>query len=182
MKKRIVRFVISAAVMLVLLLPVRFLTACGQSLGHSLTREEFGEFSFSLTWGCYGISSYDSGTGELIKTTDTTHPEDYVTTCRLSEEEMLRIFDIVSRLNVESYPDVYNPHRDGFASEPPMTLVLTVHTDSVQKTITAKNIAYSFSSPKVKGQAFLSACEEIKDILTGTDEWQALPDYEYYYD
>ena len=35
---------------------------------------------------------------------------------------------------------------------------------------------------EVKGQAFLSACEEIKDILTETDEWQALPDYEYYYD
>ncbi len=178
MKKRIMRFAINVAVMLVLLLPVTLLTACS----HSLTKEEFGEFSFSLTWGCYGISSYDSSTGELIKTTDTTHPEDYVTTCRLSEEEMLRIFDIVSRLNVESYPDIYNPHRDGFASIPPMTLILTVHTNTVQKTITAKDIAYSFSSQKVKGQAFLSACKKIRDILTATDEWQALPDYEYYYD
>ena len=27
------------------------------------------DYSFSLTWGVYGVSSYDSSTGKLVKTT-----------------------------------------------------------------------------------------------------------------
>ena len=29
------------------------------------------DFSFSIVWDCYGISSYDSATGKLVKTNDT---------------------------------------------------------------------------------------------------------------
>ena len=32
------------------------------------------------------------------------------------------------------------------------------------------------------GQKFLDVCKAIEDILTSTDEWKALPDYEFYYD
>ncbi len=39
-----------------------------------------GSFSFSLTWGCYGVSSYDSKIGVLLNTTDATRPDDYITT------------------------------------------------------------------------------------------------------
>ena len=38
------------------------------------------EFSFSLTWGTFGISSYDSATGKLVKTKDAPTPEAYITT------------------------------------------------------------------------------------------------------
>ena len=49
------------------------------------------DFSFALTWNCLGVSSYDSATGKLVKTTDATHPEDYVTEYRLTEQERRQI-------------------------------------------------------------------------------------------
>ena len=139
-------------------------------------------FSFSLTWGCYGISSYDSETGKLVKTTDATNPEEYITTYQLTDAQKQQIYDLVKGLNVTAYPDMYNPHNDGLASEPPMTLVLTVHTDMVQKTITAEDIALTFESQNSQGQKFLSVCKAIRDILMETEAWKALPEYEYFYD
>ena len=137
--------------------------------------------SFALTWDVYGISSYDSATGRLVKTKDATHPEDYVTTCTLSAETMDEIRALLASLDVNSYPDEYNP-TPSQASEPPMTLILTVRTDGGEKTIRAENISLSFSSDNKKGQAFLDACKTIRDLLTATDEWKALPDYEFYYE
>lgn len=139
-------------------------------------------FSFSLTWGCYGISSYDSKTGKLVKTTDATNPEEYVTTYQLTEGQKQQIYDLVKNLNVTTYPDAYNPHPDGVVSEPSMTLILSVKTDTVQKTITAADIALTFESEDSQGQKFLSVCKAIRDILMETDEWKALPEYEFFYD
>ena len=67
------------------------------------------EFSFSLTWGCYGVSSYDSKTGKLIKTTDATNPEDYVTDYQLTDEDKEYFYDLISLLDINSYPDEYDP-------------------------------------------------------------------------
>ena len=33
-----------------------------------------------------------------------------------------------------------------------------------------------------KGQKFLSVCKAIEEILTGSEEWKALPEYEFLYD
>ena len=140
------------------------------------------DFFFSLKWDCYGISSYDSKTGKLVKTTDTTHPEDYVSTYKLTADEYTRIYNLISDLNVASYPDIYNPHIDGLCSSPSMTLILSVHTNTLDKTIKAENIAWTFESSNKKGQKFLSVCKAIRDILVETEEWKALPDYEFYYD
>ena len=45
------------------------------------------DYSFSLTWNTFGISSYDSKTGKLVKTKDAPNPEDYITTHFLTAEE-----------------------------------------------------------------------------------------------
>lgn len=139
-------------------------------------------FSFSLTWGCYGISSYNSETGRLVKTTDATHPEDYVTEYQLPREDLERIYDYICALDVASYPDEYKPHKNGLASSPPMSLILTVRTDGFEKTIRAENIAITYESKDKKGQAFLTTCKAIRDILIKTEEWKALPEYEVFYD
>ena len=139
-------------------------------------------FSFSLTWGCYGISSYDSETGKLVKTTDATKPEDYVTTYQLTTEQKQIIYDLIMNLNVTDYPDTYNPHRNGLASSPSMTLILSVNTDTTHKTITAEDIAYTYAADNSEGQEFLSVCKAIQDILTSTEEWKSLPEYEFFYD
>ncbi len=139
-------------------------------------------FSFSLTWNVFGISSYDSVTGRLIKTTDATRPEDYVTTYRLTDEETARISELIRGLDIDRYPDVYDPQAGNIASDPSMTLILSVRMGETEKTVTAKNIALTYESDDPDGQRFLDVCREIIEILTGTEAWQSLPEYEFFYD
>ncbi len=138
------------------------------------------DFAFALTWNCYGISSYDSQTGKLVKTTDATTPDDYVTYYQLTDQDKEYIYNLIAPLDVNSYPEVYDPQNG--MSKPSMTLILTVYGNGTQKTIKAENIALSFISEDEKGQAFLSVCEAICNRLTATEEWKALPDYEMVYE
>ena len=138
-------------------------------------------FSFALTWNCYGISSYDSATGKLVKTTDATHPEDYVTTHYINEKEAGQVWQLIQKLDIESYPDEYDPN-PGVFSTPDMTLILTVRTADGEKTVKAEGIAMSYESKDEKGQKFLDTCRAIEEILTDTEEWKALPDYEFLYE
>lgn len=139
------------------------------------------DFSFALTWGAFGISSYDSQTGKLVKTTDATNPSDYVTNYQLTEEEKAHIFyDLIYPLNVDAYPGMFDPSNG--ISTPSRTLILTVRMNGTEKTIKAKDISFSNESEDAKGQAFLSTCKAISDLLKATEEWKALPDYEVIYE
>ena len=144
------------------------------------TQEEVpDDFSFALTWNVYGVSSYDSETGKLVKTTDATNPEDYVTNYKLTKEDKEYIYDLLASLDVNSYPDTYNPSND--ISKPSITLILTVRMDGTEKTIEAKNISDFDASDDEKAQKFLSVCEEISNRIMETEEWNALPEYEKSY-
>lgn len=138
------------------------------------------EFSFSLSWGTFGISSYDSATGKLIKTKDAPNPEEYITTYHLTVEEKARIREILLDLDILSYPIEYNP-TEGNGSNPSQILILSVQSETLNHTITAEDVAYSEGTSE-RGQKFMDACKAISDILTATDEWKALPDYPYLYD
>lgn len=139
-------------------------------------------FSFCLTWNTYGISSYDSATGKLVKTTDATNPEDYITTLHLDSKQLLQIGALLRDLDMESYPEEYDPHAGALGSEPSMTLILTLRSGGAEKTVRAQDIALTYESGDPKGQKFLDVCKEIRNILTATQEWQALPEYEFIYD
>ena len=139
------------------------------------------DFSFSLVWGTFGISSYDSKTGKLVKTSHATNPEEYITNYLLSEDEEQTIYDLIRKLDVSSYPDQYNPDPN-LHSEPSMSIIFTVHTYTGDKTISAEDIAIGYDCENEKGQKFLTTVKAIKDILTGTEAWKALPDYEFYYE
>ena len=152
-------------------------SACGETR----LSEEPEEFSFFIRWGVYGISSYDSETGRLVKTTDATEPDDYVTGYKMSEEELKRVYELIKRLRIESYPDEYDPNI-GLSSDPSATVVLTVRSGDFEKTVTAEYISLGYDSNTVKGQRFLDTVKEIVDILTATEEWKALPVYEVIYD
>lgn len=110
------------------------------------------DFSFALTWNCYGESSYDSLTGELVKTTDATNPEDYVTNYQLTGEDKEYIYHLLGNLDVNSFPDVYDPNNG--LSKPNMTLILTVRVNGEVKTITAKHIALSLNQRMKRGSSF----------------------------
>ena len=63
-----------------------------------------------------------------------------------------------------------------------MTLILSVKADGIDKTITVKETMLSYETNNKKGQKFLDTCKGIRDILTTTEEWKALPEYEFFYD
>ena len=138
------------------------------------------DFRFSLTWGCYGYSSYDSATGRLVKTTDTTHPEDYVTYYEFSDEEKAEIYQRLIAMDIQSYPENYNPQNA--MSTPDMTLIVTAFLDGEEVTVRAEHIGLSYESTDKKGQRFLNFCEDISNRLMATAEWKALPEYENFYD
>lgn len=152
-----------------------------EEVGVSSVSTNHPNYSFSLTWNTYGISSYDSITGTLIKTSDATNPKDYTTNLKLTEQQYSAIWKLIKGLDIESYPDEYNPHGDG-SSDPHMTLILSVKADGIDKTITVKETMLSYEANNKKGQKFLDTCKGIQDILTATEEWKALPEYEFLYD
>lgn len=138
------------------------------------------DFSFSLTWGTYGISSYDSETGRLVKTSEAANVDAYKTTHHLTAQELVEIYKTIHDLDVSSYPDQYNPMGNQ-ASTPNQSLILSVQTGVLQKTIEAKGIAYG-EAVDWKGKKFIDACNKISTILTSTAAWKALPDYPILYD
>ncbi|MBO5736362.1 MAG: hypothetical protein J6S04_01010 [Clostridia bacterium] len=138
------------------------------------------EFDFSLTWGTFGISSYDSKTGRLVKTDDVSNVEDFTTTYFLTPREKLTIYKTVRELNMTSYPEEYNPTA-GIGSNPYQTLILSVEINATNMKITANEVALGDATSE-KGQRFMDACNTISDILENTEEWKALPDYPYLYD
>ena len=140
-------------------------------------------FSFSLTWNVLGISSYDSTTGKLVKTSDATNPDDYITTYILTDTQKEKIYNLISSLDIASYPDYpdyYDPHNGEEFGIPPNYLILSVQTNSIEKCISSTGFI-SYDAENSKGQNFLNVCYEIINILTATEEWQALPDYEFHY-
>ena len=147
--------------------------------------EEYpADFQFSLTWNTYGISSYDSDTGKLVKTTDATNPEEYVTELHLTGEQKQLIWRAVSMLELDSYPDApdnYDPYPN-VKSEPSQTVILTVTYNGESKTIQAKNIAFGGETLTRKAAVFLHVRDVIVSIIQETDEWKALPEYEFYYE
>ncbi len=148
-------------------------------LGVAVQKNDTG-FEFSLTWGCYGISSYDSRTGKLVKTSHATHPEDYITQLTLTSEQYEEIKQLFRDLEIESYPDEYNPSK--YMSTPSATLILTLKTADFEKTVTAADICLDNEGKDKMGQKFLDTCYAISEMLMDTEEWNALPDYEFYYD
>lgn len=150
------------------------LSACGSVP----TENRPDDFSFSLVWGVYGISYYNSESGSLVKTTDATNPEDYITSLRLTSEQLDAIYQKIAELQIEKYPDKYDPFNGMMSSVPSRTIVLTCG----DKSIVCEDISLLSESDNKKGQKFLDTVNFIVNILTSTEEWQALPDYEFYYD
>lgn len=126
-------------------------------------------FEFSLTWDMESRGSYDSATGVLTKEsgdgTEFCHTEYFLTA-----EQLIMIRDMVYRLDIESYPDVYAPEGDESVGNT-VSLTLTVKTASFEKTVNAR-LPYP-SAESVETDLF-GVCRTIADILTSTDEWNSL--------
>ena len=146
-----------------------------------LTKERAEDFSFALTWGVYGISSYDSRTGKLVKTKDATNPEDYVTYLHLSDETLDYFYRLLRDLDIEDYPDEYDPDPHTMC-EPSAALSVTVRVGGKSKTVKVDDMAVSHLAMIGKSKRYIEICSLIRDLLMETEEWKSLPDYEFYYD
>jgi hypothetical protein len=166
------------ALILALLMLIPCLSGCGEKI---LPQERPEDFSFSLIWGAYGTSSYDSRTGKLVKTTDATHPEDYVTYLHLSDETLDYFYGLLRDLDVESFPDEYDPDRHTMC-EPSSALTVTVRAGGRTKTVRVDDMAASRIAYIGKCKKYIETCTAIRDFLMQTEEWKALPEYEFFYD
>ena len=151
------------------------------SIAFLTVEDTSSDFYFSVTWGVFGISSYDSKTGKLVKTTDATHPEDYVTEYFLTDAEREEIRAILTDLDIENLGEF--DYDDFGLSDPHLSLSLTVKMGDIDKTVNIPEAEIGYDGGRTpKAKKLLSAIEAIRDILVNTDEWKALPDYEFYYD
>lgn len=135
------------------------------------------DFYISLTWECYGCRSYNSETGQL---SDCEHDTCY----QLTNEDKAYFYDLITSMDIFSYPDTYDPN-PGVICHPPTTLILKVRINGDSKEIRAENISdYASSIPLIgrKGQKFLSTCDSIAFRLMRTQEWKDLPESKYQYE
>jgi len=141
-------------------------------------------FEFSLTFGIEGTSSYNSKTGELIRTKHSQNPEKYTATMTLPQDKLNEIANIINELNINSYPDKYDPVNDPksleiMTSSPSRTIILTVTTPEFTKTVNCSDIDLFGGGYNAKSKAFLSAIDKITEIITETDEWKAFPELDF---
>ena len=147
----------------------------------NLPEEMPEDFTFSLTWGVSGHSTYDGETGLLVKTDDVVElsPEDFQTTLSLSKEQREQAYRLIHKMNIFAYPENYHPGLS--RSDPPCTLGVTVRLGDTEKRVVCYNVG-SYDHATLKGRRFLDTCWGLVEMVTATPEWKALPDYEVYYE
>ena len=156
------------------------LLACTSCRNDVFTKNMPEDFSFSIKWNVFGISSYDSSTGKLVKTTDATNPEDYITTYTMSEEELEHVYNLIYNLKIDKYDNVFNP--DPFKmSSPYKSFTLSVQIGDYSKTVSAPQVCIDSNGGTIKGIKYLRVVNEISKILIDTEEWKSLPPYEFAY-
>ncbi len=146
------------------------------------------DFAFSIVWGTYGNSSYDSKTGKLVKTKNATDVSKYTCSVRLTKEQLIEVSRILlSDIDLFKYPDAYDPINAPDAefkimSEPNQTIILSVSANGRTKTVSCSEVAYGSSGYCEEARAFLNAENRIVELITSLPEWAAFPEYEFFYE
>ena len=111
--------------LITLVLLLLTLTSCNL-FKRSLPKEMPEDFSFQVMWNNYGISTYDSKTGILIKHKYASNVDNYTTTYFLTDNELKEIYNLIYELNIESYPDEfpYGTFVDADPTESALTVLL----------------------------------------------------------
>ena len=167
----------------ILLIPITILMAissCSTSDVPSFSVEQ-EDFYFVFTWGVQLDSSYDSRTGTLIKTkyVRERQPEEYIATYQYPN--INEVYEMAKSINVYSYEDDYYPYEGcSIRSNPSVDYVFEIN----DKTITSKDCPLLQEVPNdvtKKGKQYLSLILTIKETLTNSDEWKAMPEFEVLY-
>lgn len=142
-----------------------------------------GDLDFSLNFNYCGESSYDGSTGLLTKTTSVykRKPVEFKTYLTLNDEQKKAINEALNSINLDDYPDNYDPFaadKNPVWSTPSETIVLRIG----KKTVTCNNIAFDSIPENEKGKKLMTVVHKIKEAVTSSKEWRALPEFEFLVD
>ena len=155
-------------------------------------------FSFRIRWGVMKQSSYDSGTGILIKTTNASDPDEFKTKLKLSREDLAELSELATALDLSAIPDApetYEPYITegvGWAlAKPANVLELTLRTEQGEKTILCigslslmlwdEDMEAMYEPVDANGAAFVTLVRRILGMIRSSKAWKALPEYEVLY-
>lgn len=161
------------------------LAGCGNTNDHMELPEDF---AFSIVWGTYGNSSYDSNTGMLVKTKHATDVSKYTCIVQLAEDQKAEVYRVLfSDIDLFKYPDSYDPFnapdaKSKIMTEPSQTIIISVTANGRTKTVTCSNVAYGSSGYCKEARAFMSAENKIVELITSLPEWAEFPEYEFFYE
>ena len=147
------------------------------------------DFSIAFDWENNGRSKYDGSSGELIKEYYTYYKltrSDYTTHFFLSDMSKAVLYMMIREMNLDNYPDVYDPYTD--TSIPTKDIVLTVKYGDYSKTIRCYHVwAYDFGYNSFRpdpivdeaAEKFNNLIKTIGRLITSSKEWKALPEFEF---
>ena len=152
------------------------------------------DFSISLSWGIYGISSYDSRTGNLIKELNPTglfgaSKDDFKAKYYLSDDEKEKIYKLLLDIDFDSYPSDYRPYEEYWCL--PMSLFrITVRYKGYEKAIYSEQFPgeilsrdyYQKIYTDKRSYNFIRLYDTLVEILTSTEEWKTMPQYDHTFD
>ncbi len=148
------------------------------------------DFSFSIVWNTYGISSYDSETGKLVKASDATDVSKYTAYVKMSPNDLKTVYRaLFCDIDLTAYPDSYDPFNAPDAtskvmSSPTQTVIITATANGVTKTVTCEKIVSGYTLQHCysdEAKAFWQTKLTIVNLIESFPEWQAFPDYEFFY-
>ena len=161
-------------------------------------------FSFAIRWGVSAPgsgSSYDSGTGVLVKTTQASDPSKFRTVLKLNRqerEELRRLAERIDFSRIPPDPEPYDPYawpgEEARAwSKPLFFLEVTVRRESGEASVRCFGIPQVLLTPPGEtsdgdpvpadenGKAFEAFVRSAFGTVYASKEWQSLPDYEVLY-
>lgn len=145
---------------------------------------EYDNFDFSIVWGVHGMSSYDSSSGTLIKTTyfeKGSSQDDYKTQLYLSKETKDNFVNMLNNINIYSYPKNYDPYyykRRTIYSTPGYKIKLSIPDLEIETRDTLPMYSDDVTNISKEGKSFLSCIDSITTYIENTSEWKSLKDSE----
>ncbi|MBQ7063590.1 MAG: hypothetical protein IJM90_01680 [Firmicutes bacterium] len=139
------------------------------------------DFSFTLTWGMNGISSYDSTSGKLVKSSIEADLEKYTTQLILDEGQRAEIYRMLKSLRLEQYPGSLDPFPD-HRSKPTTNIILTMTANGKTRSIVCHGIGLvpADQAPEGARRRLAETIESLIQFIAATPEWQSLPPYKVY--
>jgi len=137
-------------------------------------------FEFTISWTMMGQTvEYRSEEDLLIKDDRWEHGgAEHTTELILSDSEMRTVRDLVGMMNLGHYPDAPELYDPGTMKVSPSSdVTVWVRYKGQEKTIRAEGIKISKKASSADGIAFMNMVDITLKMITGTEEYLAMPDW-----